>query len=81
MGETNAAVFSLPPVSSVSAAAWKADRVWRYDSPASGESDEFLGLTIAGGRVYACGARTWPGEVPEKSQPIVERLSTRPADL
>lgn len=81
MGETNAAVFSLPPVSSVSAAAWKADRVWRYDSPASGDSDEFLGLTIAGGRVYACGARTWPGEVPEKSQPIVERLSTRPADL
>ena len=74
---SNASVTSFPPAATEP---WAADRIWRYDSPASGTSDRFTGLlALRAGEVYAAGQRTTPGAVPERAQPIVHRLGTVPA--
>ena len=74
----NASVTSFPPAATEP---WAADRIWRYDSPASGTSDRFAAvLALGAGEVYAAGKRTTPGAVPERAQPVVLRLGTAPTN-
>jgi hypothetical protein len=71
--EANALVVSFPPTT---ATPWTgADRIWRYDGPASGV-DEFFGLLrVSDTAFYACGYRRGGGGTMEA---IVHRLAVVP---
>ncbi len=57
--ESNAVVVSFPPTSMTP---WTgADRIWRYDGPASGIDEFYSVLRVNDAAIYACGYRQGGG--------------------